>query len=148
MIAPNICSAPLPNEDIPSSCRDDYLEAREIAAMSPKGAAALLRLCIQKLCLELGEQGHDINHDIASLVSKGLPASLQKAFDVVRIIGNNAVHPGKISVGDKPEIVVKLFDLVNIIIDNRITQPRHIEALYDTLPEGPKAAIVKRDNPK
>jgi hypothetical protein len=41
-----------PNEGMPSDVRNDFLEANEILNKSPRGAAALLRLCIQKL-LEL-----------------------------------------------------------------------------------------------
>ncbi len=50
------------NEDI----RRDYDEAAKVLALSPRGAAALLRLAIRKLCKELGEPGKNINEDIGS----------------------------------------------------------------------------------
>jgi hypothetical protein len=145
MIDPDVITAPLPNEDIPETCRNDYLEARKIANMSPRGAAALLRLCIQKLCKELGGKGENINNDIASLVVNGLPKRIQQALDVVRVVGNNAVHPGEISVEDQPSTVAALFGLINLIIDNQISQPKQVSALFDALPEGAKLAVERRD---
>jgi hypothetical protein len=145
MIDPATHTAPLPNEDIPESCLGDYLEAREISSKSPRGAAALLRLCIQKLCVELGGKGNNINDDIATLVANGLPQRVQQALDVVRVIGNNAVHPGEISVKDQPGTVVALFGLVNLIVDNQITQPKQVANLFDALPDGARKAVEKRD---
>ena len=60
--------------------RRDYEEASAILDASPRGAAALLRLAIEKLCKELGENGRDLNADIASLVRKGLDPRVQKAL--------------------------------------------------------------------
>lgn len=40
---------------------------------------------------------------------------------------------------------MKLFELVNIIVDTMISHPKEIERLYGGLPEGKKAAIDNRD---
>ena len=144
MVYPNRGNAPVPNPDMPDEVKKDYEEAANISTQSPRGAAALLRLAIQKLCVHLGGKGHNINDDIATLVRNGLPISVQKALDVVRVIGNNAVHPGQIATDD-PEVVGHLFILLNVIVEYMISMPSKIGELYDSLPEGAKKAIEKRD---
>jgi hypothetical protein len=96
----------------------------------------------------LGEEGKNINKDIASLVSKGLPAQVQQALDIVRVVGNNAVHPGQIDLQDDIGIANNLFGLVNLIADVMITQPKHIEEMYKTIiPDSQREAIDNRDKP-
>ena len=140
-----MANAPLPHEDMPEDVKADYIESRNICTLSSRGAAALLRLAIQKLCKHLGESGENINADIGSMVKKGLPVQIQQALDVVRVTGNNAVHPGELRVEDNPEIATALFGLINLIVDNRIAEPKRIEALYTALPEGARRGIDKRD---
>jgi len=146
MIYPESTGIQPPNLDLEKDIIEDYLEAVNIVNKSPRGAVALLRLSIQKLCKQLGEEGKNINNDIASLVKKGLPVTIQKALDIVRVVGNDAVHPGQIDLKDDQETANKLFDLINIIAHTMITQPKEIAALYETLPEAKKAGIKQRDN--
>ena len=146
LVYPFSGTAPLPNVDMPEDVRIDYEEARNILSISPRGAAALLRLAIQRLCKHLGESGENINSDIGNLVKKGLPLKLQQALDSVRVIGNNAVHPGQIDLTDDNETANKLFVFVNIICDNQISQPKQIDDFYQTkIPDNLKEAINKRD---
>jgi hypothetical protein len=67
-------------------------------------------------------------------------------LDVVRVTGNNAVHPGELLFDDNSEIVSALFGLTNLIIDTRIAEPKRISTLYGTLPEGALHGIEKRDS--
>ena len=124
-----------PNEDLPPDVLADYQEARSILNLSPRGAAALLRLAIQKLCIHLGESGKDLNADIARLVEKGLSPIVQKSLDVVRVVGNEAVHPGTLDLRDDQDTASKLFRLVNIIAERMISHPKHVDAMYDELPK-------------
>ena len=140
-------TGPPPNSDLDDGIIEVYEEARAIAHRSPRGAAALLRLCLQMLCVQLGLPGKDLNEDIGELVKQGLPARIQQALDVIRVIGNDAVHPGQIDINDDPDIVDQLFTLLNFIADNQITKPREIEAIYAKLPDSKREQIERRDRP-
>lgn len=145
MLIPENTTAPLPYPNMPDVVLYDYEEARLVAGKSPRSSAALLRLAIQKLCIELGEKGRNVNDDIASLVKKGLPVEIQQALDIVRVVGNNAVHPGELSSDDVSEISTGLFELVNQIVEDRISRPKKLQAMFDKLPAGAREAIQKRD---
>jgi hypothetical protein len=148
LIWPRRPGGPQPNLDLPPEVRLDYEEASTILDASPRGAAALLRLAIQKLCKELGESGQNLNEDIASLVRKGLDPRVQKALDAVRVIGNNAVHPGQIELREDRATAETLFGLVNLICEKMISESKHVEEVYAKLPQGARQAIDQRDKPK
>ncbi|KQN73048.1 hypothetical protein ASF04_07910 [Duganella sp. Leaf61] len=129
---------------MPPEIQVDYKEAAAIYTKSPRGAAALLRLAVQKLMVQLGKPGKNINDDIAALVADGLPKLVQQALDVVRVTGNNAVHPGKLD-ADDTQVAQQLFPLVNLIVEYRISMPARVQELYDALPAGALNGIDKRD---
>lgn len=138
-----------PNKDLPEEIRHDYEEARSVLNLSPRGAAALLRLCIQKLCIHLNEPGKNLNDDIASLVKRGLDEHVQQALDTVRVVGNNAVHPLELDLRDDHDTAVTLLDLVNVIADEMISRRNRIRAVYEKkVPEQDRRKIAKRDSPK
>ncbi len=146
MIYPEDSGVQPPNSDLLDDIKDDYCEAKSIVNKSPRGAAALLRLCIQKLCQQLGEKGENLNYDIANLVKNRLPSEIQQSLDFVRVIGNNAVHPGQIDLKDNNDIAMKLFELINLVADVMITQPKQVKKLYDeTLPKEVIRQIKERD---
>ena len=144
LVFPDRGPAPAPNAQMPDHPKSDYEEAASILSHSPRGAAALLRLAIQKLCIHLGGKGKNINDDIKELVARGLPSQVQQALDVVRVTGNNAVHPGQIDANDI-DIASNLFLLVNVIVEYMIELPGRIKGLYEDLPANAKEAIAKRD---
>ena len=145
LLHPRTGEAPPVNPDLSADIRQVYDEASSILEASPRGAAALVRLAIQMLCKELGQPGKNINADIAALVADGLDPGIQKALDYVRVVGNNAVHPGQIDLRDGRDTAVGLFALLNVIADKLISVPKRIDQAYDTLPEGVRDAIRKRD---
>lgn len=147
MVYPSTGNVEIANPDLPDDIKKDYNEAKDIVNISPRGAAALLRLAVQKLCIHLGEDGNNINEDIKNLVKKGLPQTMQQALDSVRVVGNNAVHPGSIDFEDNIEIAYALFGFVNIICETLISQPNKVKEYYERhIPENLRNVIDKRDS--
>lgn len=93
----------------------------------------------------LGEKGKNLDTDIATLVGKGLDPGVQQALDALRVIGNNAVHPGEIDLRDDITMTHALFEVLNYVVEQQIERPKKLEQLYDLLPEASKKAIEKRD---
>lgn len=135
-----------PNEDLDEDIKALYIEASNILIDSPKGSTALLRLALQKLLKQIGGSGQNINKDIKDLVADNLSSQMQKALDLLRVVGNNAVHPGQIDLDDNVEIARKLFDILNYIAYELITKPKELERLYaDLIPADTQEHIKQRD---
>lgn len=146
IVYPRQTVIPKPNQDMDQEIQDLYIEASAIVADSPRGATALLRLSLQLLLKQLGKPGKDINDDIKALVAKGLSPKIQQALDLLRVVGNNAVHPGQIDLNDGRDIAFRLFGILNFIADEMLTKPREIERLYsDVVPAETKRHISERD---
>ena len=147
VVWPPVRVGPEPDPALENEILEDFQEARAVAPLSPRSAAALLRLALQKLLKKVGQPGKNINADIAALVEQGLRVDVQKASDIVRLTGNDAVHPGDIDAGD-PDTVMPLFDLVNFIADDLISRPSRLESLWQTIPEEKRNWVEDRDNAK
>ena len=104
-------------------------KARSIVGRSPRAAAALLRLAVQKLIDQILDnqkekgKGKDLDDNIRILGERGLPKQIQLILNYYRIGGNNAVHPGQIDLKDKRKTAKALFSLLNIIVLIMITNP-------------------------
>ena len=70
---------------------------------------------------------------------------MQQALDAVRVIGNEAVHPGQMAVSDDPAIAATLFGLVNFIAEKMISERETIEQFCGSLPPEKLAQIQRRD---
>lgn len=134
-----------PSHNMPNSVRVDFEEAALVFKNSPRSSAALLRLAIEKLCNELNGTEDRVFDGIGKLVKAGLDPKIQKALDVVRVTGNDAVHPGQMNLNDTPEVAERLFKLVNVIVENLITLPNEIDEIYSDISDGKKVAIERRD---
>lgn len=142
---PNATKAPPPSPDMPDEVKADYEEAGRILSLSPRGAAALLRLAVEKLCIHLGYKAGNINAKIGKMVEDGLPQEVEQALDVVRVVGNNAVHPGHLDMKDDVATATQLFGIVNFIVRDRLTRPKELANLFATkVPDTAKEQIEKR----
>ena len=93
----------------------------------------------------LEESGKNLNEDIGNLVKKGISSEVQKALDSVRVIGNNAVHPGELDLKDDVRTAISLFRLINYIVDNQISSKKEIDGIFEGLPQMNIEAIKRRD---
>ena len=144
-IWPATGTAPNAHPDMPDDVRSEYAEARAIMDKSPRAAAALLRLAIEKLCDQLGAKGKRLFDKIGDLVSKGLPSEVRDSLDAVRITAGDAMHTGQIRRSDDRDVVGTLFELVNFIVQDRIARPKAIKHLQGRFSKGARDAIVERD---
>jgi hypothetical protein len=136
---------PAPHSDMPSEVSTLYNEARLVAANSRRSAVALLRLGLQVLIDGLVPGNKRLDEKIGVLVLQGLHPQAQQAMDVLRVIGNNAVHPGVIDLDQDEDLVPSLFALLNLIVEQVIERPKQIANLYDNLPAGAREAVARRD---
>lgn len=145
LIFPLISLVPLPSNDMPEDVKEIFEEARKVHAISYTAAIALLRLALEKLLPQIGAKQSSIDRMIADLVQKGLPKEIEKALDSLRVIGNEAVHPGTIDLSDKPEVAIALFKILNVVVDRMITQQKEIDDIYSLIPENKLEAIKRRN---
>ena len=105
----------------------------------------MLRLVIEKILDQIEPGSGTINQKIGKLVQKELDEKIKKALDVVRVIGDNAVHPLHMDLQDDEKTASALFDIVNIIVNRTISSTKKIDELYSKLPDTALDQITKRD---
>ena len=140
LVWPKRAGDPEPKLHAPPNVRRECEKAAQTLEASPRGAAALLRLTIEKLCKELGVSGESVKDDIAFFVREDVDARVQKVLDAARIIESNAVPPGQIGFADDRATAETLSGLVNLICEKMIMEPRHLQAVYTKLREGARNA--------
>jgi hypothetical protein len=138
---------PPPHDDMPAEALRHYKQARGVLGASPQAAAALLRVATEAIVHHLLER-NDVMLDkgIEELVRQDrIRTQVKKACDVLRVTGNQMLHPGEISTMDDSESALRLFQLVNLIVEQAITEPALTESLYSNLPAEKLEAIERRD---
>jgi hypothetical protein len=147
LIHPPESPAPLPNDDMPEEVENEYIQARNVVAQSPKAAAALLRLSMEKLTQNLtGNEDESLYNNIGQLLdNERIDDRIQQALDSVRVTGNDYVHAGEIYPDDDPETALRLFQLVNMIVEMTISRENLIDEAYSEIPENKLEGIQQRD---
>ena len=132
MIYPSSGTVPMPDPLLPQNIQKDYLEARSIVITSPRSACVLLRYCVEEICKDKKAQGNTLDTKIKDLLKHDLDGDLRKSLDVVRLIGNDAVHNTKhLQIADNEKIATKLFLIINYIASNLYRLPNMISELTD-----------------
>lgn len=141
---------PKPNEDMPDSVIEIYNEAASIANKSPRAAAALLRLALERLLEALGQTDGSLYTRIGNLYET-TPQDIIDIMDIIRITGNNGIHDGDIGViniddkNDKENVLV-LFKFINLLTDEFITRPQQLTDITSNFSQGEQHSIERRNN--
>lgn len=106
---------------IPQPIREDYLEAVQIADLSPKASATLARRCLQGMIHDFwGIKEKNLNAEITKLKEKISPKQWE-AIDALRKIGNIGAHMEKdveLMVDVDPDEAKKLLKVIELLFKN------------------------------
>ena len=139
------------NDSMPEDVKEIYEEARLVSIYSPRAAAALLRLALEKLTPHLGESEGKLNTRIGNLQKKNtFDARVIKCLDIIRITANEGgAHDGLMDLtgAEGAKTVNNLFFAINYIVEKTITEPAKLDQMYGKLPQGKLDGIKNRDKP-
>ena len=118
-----IYPSPLPggtSQDVPESIRSDIDEAKVcLSVRAYRAAAVMARRAMQNAAIMKGARKEDkLVFQINELMEKGvITEDLRKWASAVRLVGNDAAHPGDVSVDkDSAEDIVELADqFMNVV---------------------------------
>jgi hypothetical protein len=135
LVAPAVPLGPPPNTDLTGELLEMYTEAREIAGRSPRAAAALLRMLVEHLVMDLDTEGHEaerLSLKIIRLHEAGhIDDGTRDALMAVKVAGDDALHSGQIdpNAENQAAIVEILFEVVNHIVASTRTLHRKVAEL-------------------
>lgn len=157
MVYPQAMVGGVPHSDMPDGVRALYMEAAAVAAVSTRAGAAFARVTVERLLKHLfPDTDSRLEHLIAEAKRQGVSSSVGRMLDVVRVTGNGAVHvddqPGDLVVLvlddlQGPELVAKLLQAVNDLVDDLITKPRQAAELSALIPPHVQARIDQLSPP-
>ena len=99
---------------------EDFEEAAAILNKSPRGAAALIRICIQNMMPLMKETGKNLDENISSLVRKGLEVEIQQAMDVLQVVRKNPSQTTEFDLKEENETAKKFFNSLERILERRM----------------------------
>jgi hypothetical protein len=108
----------------PDLIQEDFEEAAAMLNQSPRGATALLRICIQKLVPLLKQDGNYLNDYMSSLVRKGLEVEIHQAMEVLQVLRNEPGQPTSLETQQDKEMALRFFDSLKAILERRMLQHR------------------------
>jgi hypothetical protein len=111
---------------------------------SPRGAAALLHLAVEKLCLELGVGTYEPRPALAPAIQEEVDARVQNVLDAVKIIQDSSPPIEQNGLRDDRATADALPGFVNLICEKLIIEPRHLRALYTKVREGAQHNMDQR----
>ena len=104
----------------PELVEEDLEEAAAILNKFPRGAAALMRVCIQKLVPLLEDNGKEFNQRVSSLVRKGLEMEMQQAEEVLQVLRGDSAQLNSLESQADRETALRLLDSLKAVLERRM----------------------------
>jgi hypothetical protein len=126
--------------EVPERYKENFLEARDILARSPKASAAISRRLLQDILENHFKlKAHKLADEIDLFLKlPEIPSYLSQQIDAIRNIGNFAAHPLKdTSTGEvldvEPGEAEWLLGTIDALFDFAFVQPKRMEELRKKL---------------
>jgi hypothetical protein len=103
---------------------EDLEEAAAILNKFPRGATALMRVCIQKLVPLLEDNGKELNQRVSSLVRKGLEMEIQQAMDVLEVLRSDSAQLNPLESQADRETALRFLDSLKEVLERRMSHNR------------------------
>lgn len=111
---------PKPNQNLDDDLKEIYEEARADYGLSVRSSGALLRLLLQIFVnryLGKPETGK-LNEGIKEIIKKdGITDQFIQIMTIVRVKGNDCVHPSQLDSLDTSDEIQMLFELINLLVE-------------------------------
>jgi hypothetical protein len=108
----------------PELAEEDVEEAAAILNKSPRGATALMRVCIQKLVPLLEDNGKALNQRVSSLVRKGLEMEAQQSMEVLQVLRSNPLQLSQLESPADKETALRFIDSLQAVLERRMPHNR------------------------
>jgi hypothetical protein len=108
----------------PELVEEDLEEAAAILNKFPRGATALMRVCIQKLVPLLEDNGKELNQRVSSLVRKGLEMEIQQAMDVLQVLRSDSTQLNPLRSEADRETALRFLDSLKEVLERRMSRNR------------------------
>jgi hypothetical protein len=99
---------------------EDFEEAAAILNKFPRGAAALTRICIQKMMPLVKGNAKNLDENFSSLVRKGLEVEIQQAMDVLHVVRRSPLQPTQVDLKEENETATRMFETLKEILKRRM----------------------------
>ncbi|WP_253719766.1 DUF4145 domain-containing protein, partial [Thermus scotoductus] len=135
MLYPQTGEAPPPHPDMPPAIRELYEEARGVLPASPRASAALLRVALEGLLEEAGNEKGSLADRLKRAHEEGkLTTQTYKLAGVLRLGGNAAAHYELWKIDpsqgqEDREMILALFEFLNEVTEELIAKPKRLEEM-------------------
>jgi hypothetical protein len=105
----------------PEFVEEDIDEAAAVLKKFPRGATALMRVCIQKLVPLLEDSGKDQSQRIDSLVRKGLEMEIEQSTEVLRVLRGDSAQLNPLESQADRETALRFLDSLKAVLERRMS---------------------------